>query len=233
MQLSSVEKAGGRQEPRHREAGGRKHGTTMAPAHHGRAALGQASGSLSNPLQFPPAANSGLPKRRRAVATPPPRSDVTRRMGWGHARPVSPATNTTTMVNISTHLLSVDLRLLEFRIQSQLCELTIDARSVRWTCVHAAIANIFALMDGVKMPSGFAVCFKSGLRSSHNPHHKYRQLSVRHRAVEMDDRSGVFRIVPFGQTPLVKTSVILQVSDLPKLHTQQILMCLKKSRQWL
>ena len=29
MQLSSVEKAGGRQVPRHREAGRRKHGTTM------------------------------------------------------------------------------------------------------------------------------------------------------------------------------------------------------------
>ena len=30
-------------------------------------------------------------------------------------------------------------------LQSQLCELTLDARSVRWTCVHAAIANSFAL----------------------------------------------------------------------------------------
>ena len=28
-------------------------------------------------------------------------------------------------------------------LQSQLCELTLDARSVRWTCVHAAITNIF------------------------------------------------------------------------------------------
>ena len=42
-------------------------------------------------------------------------------------------------------------------LQSQLCELTLDARSVRWTCVHAAIANIFALLDGKKLPSGFAL----------------------------------------------------------------------------
>ena len=37
-------------------------------------------------------------------------------------------------------------------LQSQLCELTLDARCVRWTCVHAAIANIFALLDGKKLP---------------------------------------------------------------------------------
>ena len=54
--------AGGRQKPRHREAGRRKDGTTMTPAHRGRAASGQSSCSFSNSLQFPPAAHSGLPK---------------------------------------------------------------------------------------------------------------------------------------------------------------------------
>ena len=76
---------GGRQVPRHREAGRRKHGTTMTRRKHGRAASGLASCSLSNPLQFPLAVNSGLPKGRLCSGlTCRQRVDVTL-LGWrGH-----------------------------------------------------------------------------------------------------------------------------------------------------
>ena len=40
---------------------------------------------------------------------------------------------------------------------------TIDARSVRSSCVNEAIVNISVLTDVGKMPRGFAVCFKRGL----------------------------------------------------------------------
>ena len=40
---------------------------------------------------------------------------------------------------------------------------TVDARSARSACVHTAIINISALMDGGEILVGFAVCFKRGL----------------------------------------------------------------------
>ena len=64
MQLNIVEKmAGGRQEPRNREAGRRKDGTTHDPPHTAEGPP-QASQAASYPtlLRFPPAAHSGLPK---------------------------------------------------------------------------------------------------------------------------------------------------------------------------
>ena len=59
---------------------------------------------------------------------------------------------------------SVDVRLMESRTTIATVQIdTIDARSVRSTCVHAAIVKISVLTDGRKMPSSFAVCFKRGL----------------------------------------------------------------------
>ena len=61
---------------------------------------------------------------------------------------VSFGTNTSTRVNISPHLFSSTTVSWNPGLQSQLCELTLDARSVRCTCVHVAIVNISAVMDG-------------------------------------------------------------------------------------
>ena len=108
-----VEKAGGRQKLRQREAGRRKYGTTMTRRNHGRAASGQAMCSFFNPLEFPPAANSG-----------------------------SFGTNTTTLAKIFTPLLSSTTVSWNPGLQSPLCELTFNARPVRCTCVHAAIATV-------------------------------------------------------------------------------------------
>ena len=52
------------------------------------------------------------------------------------------------------HLTSVDVRLLESRIAITTVRTdTIDARSARSACVHTAIVNISALMDGEKFSS--------------------------------------------------------------------------------
>ena len=99
-----------------------------------------------------------------------------------HARPVSPATNITTIVKISTCLLSVDLRLLESRITITTVRIdTIDAHSVRSTCVRAAIVNISAMMDGRENAQWLRSVFQTWSRCRSS----YRQLSVRHRAVEV------------------------------------------------
>ena len=90
--------------------------------------------------------------------------------------------------------------------------------------MHASIANISALKDGKKLPSGSAMCFKNGLCSSHNPHHKYGQLF--RPSVQLKFDIMTVAGVPdraLGQNTFVKTSVILPVSDLRKLHTQKIL----------
>ena len=108
-----VEKSRRSPRPRHREAGRRKHGTTMTRRKHGRAASGQATCSFSNPLEF-------------------------------HLLLIllSFGTNTATMAKISTHLLSSTSVSWNSGLQSQLCELTFDARPVRCICVHATIATV-------------------------------------------------------------------------------------------
>ena len=59
---------------------------------------------------------------------------------------------------------SLDQRHLEFMITiATVRTATIDARSVRSTCVHGAIVNISVETDERKIPSGFAVCFKRRL----------------------------------------------------------------------
>jgi len=66
--------------------------------------------------------------------------------------------------NLSLGSSTSDLRFLESRITVATVRIdAIDARSVRSTCVHAAIVNMSVQTDGRKMPSGFAVCFKRGL----------------------------------------------------------------------
>ena len=49
---------------------GRKDGTTMTPAHRGGPPQARQAAAESNPLQFPPAANSGLPKKVCGISMP-------------------------------------------------------------------------------------------------------------------------------------------------------------------
>ena len=67
------------------------------------------------------------------------------------------------IVKVFTYLISVHVRLPESRVTiTTMRHDTIDARSTRSACVHPAIVNISAVMDG-GLRIGFAVCFKRGL----------------------------------------------------------------------
>ena len=67
--------------------------------------------------------------------------------------------------NFSLGSSTSDLRFLESRITVATVRIdAIDARSARSTCVHASIVNMSVETDGRKMPSGFAVCFKTWSR---------------------------------------------------------------------
>ena len=64
----------------------------------------------------------------------------------------------TAIVKVFTQLISVDVRLPESRIIATTVRTdTIDARSAWSTCVHTAIVNNSALMDGGNL-IGFTVC---------------------------------------------------------------------------
>ena len=85
------------------------------------------------------------------------------------------------------------------------------------------------------MPSGSAMSSKSGLCALHNPHHKYRLFSVRHRAVE--SRHNDRRVCVSDRT-LWDNTVGEDFSDLSSFrspeapHTSDTI-CLQKFRQWL
>ena len=74
---------------------------------------------------------------------------------------------------VFTYFISVDVRLRESRITTTTVRIdTIDARSARSACVHAAIVNISALMDGGNSHWLRSVFHVVLFLSSNNLHHK-------------------------------------------------------------
>ena len=134
MQLSSVEEASGRQVPRHREAGRRKHETTMTrrTPRKGRLRPGKLQLIQSAAVSF--AVNSGFLRNQHH-----------HNGKYFH-----------------TSFL-VDLRLLEFSntIASVRIDIRRTSRAVHMCACGRQLQHV--CMDGGKMPSGFAAFSKNGL----------------------------------------------------------------------
>ena len=80
----------------------------------------------------------------------------------------------TTIVKVYTYLISVDVSLLKSRITITTVRIdTIDARSARSACVHTAIVNVSALMDGEIPFAWQCVSNWSCFHSSHDHWHRH------------------------------------------------------------